>query len=86
LEKTRVTEKEGYAVPEEIIKEFWQLIPTILYFLVGLGLFGFSVWLMEKVTPFSIRKEIEEDQNVALGITIGATLIGLAIILAAVIK
>ncbi len=86
MEKTRVTEKEGYAVPEEIIKEFWQLIPTILYFLVGLGLFGFSVWLMEKVTPFSIRKEIEEDQNVALGITIGATLIGLAIILAAVIK
>ncbi|MDP7423352.1 MAG: DUF350 domain-containing protein [bacterium] len=73
-------------MPEEIIKEFWQLIPTILYFLVGLGLFGFSVWLMEKVTPFSIRKEIEEDQNVALGITIGATLIGLAIILAAVIK
>ncbi len=73
-------------MPEEIVKELWQLIPTVIYFLVGLGMFGFSVWLMEKVTPFSIRKEIEEDQNVALGITIGSTLIGLAIILAAVIR
>jgi uncharacterized membrane protein YjfL (UPF0719 family) len=41
---------------------------------------------MEKVTPFSIRKEIEEDQNIALGIIIGAAFIGLAIILAAAIK
>ncbi len=73
-------------MPEEIVKELWQLIPTVIYFLVGLGMFGFSVWLMEKVTPFSIRKEIEEDQNVALGITLGSTLIGLAIILAAVIR
>ncbi|MBT3378458.1 MAG: DUF350 domain-containing protein [Lentisphaerae bacterium] len=64
----------------------WALIPTIVYFVVGLLLFGFSVWLMEKVTPFSIRKEIEADQNVALGIVIGAALIALAILLAAVIK
>jgi putative membrane protein len=73
-------------MPEEVIKEMWALIPTIVYFVVGLLLFGFSVWLMEKVTPFSIRKEIEADQNVALGIVIGAALIALAILLAAVIK
>jgi putative membrane protein len=37
------------------------------------------------VTPFSIRKEIEEDQNIALGILIGAIMLGLAIIIAAAI-
>ncbi|MBU0638037.1 MAG: DUF350 domain-containing protein [Planctomycetes bacterium] len=73
-------------MPPEIVNELWQLIPTVIYFVVGLVLFGFSIWLMERLTPFSLRKEIEEDQNVALGIVIGAALIGLAIILAAVIK
>lgn len=69
-----------------IQQELLQIIPTVIYFVLGVGLFGFSVWLMERVTPFSIRKEIEEDQNIALGIVIGSALIGLAIILAAVIK
>jgi uncharacterized membrane protein YjfL (UPF0719 family) len=59
------------------------MIPTTLYFLLGIVLFGFSVWLMEKVTPFSIRKEIEEDQNVALGVIIAGALIALALVLAA---
>ena len=73
-------------MPEFIIQEFWELIPTVIYFVVGLLLFGLSVWVMEKVTPFSLRKEIEEDQNVALGVVIGAALIALSIVLAAVIK
>lgn len=73
-------------MPEIIKTELWQLITTIIYFLVGLGLFGLSIWLMEKLTPFSIRKEIEQDQNTALGILIGSALIGLAIILASAIK
>jgi uncharacterized membrane protein YjfL (UPF0719 family) len=38
------------------------------------------------VTPFSIRKEIEEDQNIALGIVIGAMLLGIALIIAAAIN
>jgi len=65
-------------MPEFVVRELWQLLPTVIYFVVGLVLFGFSIWLMEKVTPFSIRKEIEEDQNVSLGIIIGAALIALA--------
>lgn len=68
----------------DLLKEqLWLMIPTTLYFLLGLVLFGLSVWVMEKVTPFSIRKEIEEDENVALAIIIGAVLIALAIVLAA---
>jgi uncharacterized membrane protein YjfL (UPF0719 family) len=41
---------------------------------------------MDKVTPFSFRKEIEEDQNISLGIIIGCVFIGLAIIIAAAIR
>lgn len=73
-------------MPHEIKMELWHLVPTIVYFFVGLTLFGISVWVMEKVAPFSIRKEIEEDQNTALGVLMGSTLIALSIVLAAAIK
>ena len=50
---------------------------------IGIVLFALSILLVVKVTPFSVRKEIEDDQNVALGIIIGSLIIGIAIILAA---
>lgn len=62
------------------------VIETILYSLIGIGFFGIAIWLMSIVSPFSIRKEIEEDQNVALGIIMGSVIIGISIILAAVLK
>ena len=73
-------------MPDYVVKELWQLVPTVVYFLVGLALFGFSVWLMDKVAPFSIRKEIEEDQNTSRGILMGCTLIALSILISAVIN
>ena len=73
-------------MPPEITKELWQLIPTVIYFVVGFILFASAIAIAEKLTPFSIRKEIEEDQNTSLGIILGSGLIALAIILAAAIK
>ncbi|MCB9852348.1 MAG: DUF350 domain-containing protein [Phycisphaerales bacterium] len=73
-------------MPETVIKQLWDLIPTVVYFIVAILLFGFSIWMMEVICPFSIRKEIEEDQNTSLGIIMGATIIGIAIVLAAVVK
>lgn len=61
------------------------IIATIVYFVLGCVLFGAAFWVIEHITPFSIRKEIEEDQNVALAILLGAVFLSLAIILAAVI-
>ena len=54
-----------------------------MFVIVGVGIFGISFWLITKVTPFSIRKEIEDDQNTSLGIIIGSVIIGLSIIIAA---
>ena len=63
-----------------------QFVLTLVYSFVGLAIFGFGFWLFNKITPFSVQKEIEEDQNTALGIIIGAVIIGLAIIIAAAIS
>ncbi|MCB1191177.1 MAG: DUF350 domain-containing protein [Leptospiraceae bacterium] len=62
------------------------IIETILYASLGVTIFGIAIWLMAKLAPFSIRKEIEEDQNTSLGIIMGSVIIGIAIILAAVLK
>jgi len=62
-----------------------QLVWTLVYVLLGLVIFGVAFWIVNKVTPFSVRKEIEEDQNTSLGIIIGSVIIGLAIIIAAAI-
>jgi putative membrane protein len=58
---------------------------TIVYSIVGLLFFGLGYLLFDRLTPFSVRKEIEEDQNTSLAIIIGAVIIGLSIIIAAAI-
>ena len=60
---------------------WWSLIG-----LVGLVLaFLIAFFLMTKIAPFSIRKEIEEDHNTAAAIVMGAILLGMSIIIAAAI-
>ncbi|MDX1519060.1 MAG: DUF350 domain-containing protein [Gammaproteobacteria bacterium] len=61
------------------------IVSTIVYSVIGVIIFILAFILLDKLTPYSIHKEIEEDQNTALGIIIGATLIALAIIISAAI-
>ncbi len=61
------------------------LISTSVFSLLGLVAFGLAFFLITKISPFSIRKELEEDQNTALAIVIGAVIIGIAIIIGAAV-
>jgi hypothetical protein len=61
------------------------VLTTLIYVVVGLGLFGFAFYLIDKFTPFSIRKELEEDQNTALAILIGSVILGIAFIVGSAI-
>ncbi len=66
--------------------DIYNILSSGLYGLLGLGLFIFSVWLLETITSYSIKKEILEDQNTAMGIVIGCMLIAVAIIVASAIR
>ena len=57
------------------------ILATLVYCLIGAVVFGLAFFVMVKVSPFSMRKELEEDQNVALGILFGSVVIGCAIII-----
>ena len=62
-----------------------QFLAAILYVLLGLVFFFLAFFVIDRLTPFSIRKEIEEDQNTSLAILIGSVIVGIAIIIAAAI-
>ncbi len=59
------------------------LVTKMIYVFIGLVFFAIAYAVLSRIFP--IRKEIEEDQNVALGIVIGSIMIGIAIIIAAAI-
>lgn len=63
----------------------WNVIQVVVYVVIGLSLFALAYAIIQKVSPFSIRKEIEEDQNTALAIVLGSVFLSIAIILAAAI-
>jgi putative membrane protein len=52
---------------------------------IGIVIFAFAFWLMTKIAPFSVRKEIEEDQNTSLAIIMAGVLIGIAMIISAAV-
>lgn len=61
------------------------LLMALIFVILGLVVFTFAFLILDKFMPYSVHKEIEEDQNIALGIIIGSMLIGIAIIIAAAI-
>jgi putative membrane protein len=61
------------------------LISSLIFVGMGMVMFLVAFFLITKITPFSIRKEIEDDQNTALAIVIGSVILGLSQIIAAAI-
>ena len=62
------------------------LVTTAVFTVFGLLIFGIAYMIIVKATPFSVRKELEEDHNTAIAIVIGSVIIGIALIIAAAIQ
>ena len=61
------------------------ILLALIYSAIGIALFGLAFLVIVKIAPFSIRKEIEDDQNTSLGIIIGSVIIGIALIISAAV-
>lgn len=76
-------------IPLAFVVRLEELLPvvltTIIFVLIGLVVFAVAFFIVVKVTPFSVKKEIEDDQNIALAIIIGAIIIGVAMIISSAI-
>ena len=59
---------------------------ALIYSVLGTLILLASFWVIEKLLPFSMTKEIADDQNVGLGIILGAFILGISFIIGAAIR
>ena len=61
------------------------VVSSAIFAGIGLVVFGMAFWIMNKLSPFSIKKEIEEDHNVALAIIMAGVIIGVSLIISSAV-
>lgn len=61
------------------------IIASIVYSVLGIIVLFVAFWIIEKITPENLWKEILEKQNMALAIVAAAFIIAIAIIISSAI-
>lgn len=61
------------------------IIASVVYSFIGILVLIISFWIIEKITPENLWKEILEKQNKALAIVFAAFIIAIAIIISSAI-
>ena len=61
------------------------LVAAVLFAILGIGTFIVAFVLIDRLTPFTLWKEIIEEHNTALAVLIGFIALGISIIIAAAI-
>jgi len=62
------------------------VVDSVVYSVLGAVVLYVIFRVFARMMPFSISKEIVEDQNVGLGIILGAIILGLSLIISAAIR
>ena len=62
------------------------VVSSLAFATIGIVVFLIAFLLMTKLAPFSVKKEIEEDQNVALAVIMAGVLIGISLIISGAIS
>jgi putative membrane protein len=61
------------------------LVAALTYSFVGIAFLVIAFWIIEKITPENLWKEILDKQNMALAILAASFVIGISIIIASAI-
>lgn len=62
-----------------------EVVSTFVFVAIGLICMGGSWLIIEYLTPFSLKKEIQQEQNLAIAVLMGSIFISLSILIAGVI-
>ena len=73
----------GFSIPLEGLLPV--VVTTLVFVIIGLIVFALAFLVIAKAAPFSVRKEIEDDQNIALAIVIASVILGSALIIASAV-
>lgn len=61
------------------------VIAAVVFAVLGITVFLVSFFAIDRLTPYTLWKEIIEEHNTALAVLIGAIALGMSIIIAAAI-
>ena len=61
------------------------ILNALLYSVLGIVIFVVTFFIVDKLTPYALWKEIVEEKNVAMAIMIGAISLGMCVIIAAAV-
>ena len=59
---------------------------AVVYSLLGILIFMLAFFLIDRLTPYHLWKEIVDDKNVALAILVGSMSIGMCMIIAMAVQ
>ena len=62
------------------------MIAALIYAAIGLVLFAVAFVVVDRLTPYSLWRELIDEQNTALAIVVGAVAIGISIIVSSAIR
>jgi len=62
------------------------IVSTVVYSFLGLLLFISALFIIEKITHFSISKKVVEEANIAVSIVVGSIVIAMGIIVSSAIR
>lgn len=61
------------------------IVATVVYGLVGIALVAIGFKAFSWVLPFDVKKELEEDHNLSVGVLLAALVLGICLVVAATI-
>jgi putative membrane protein len=61
------------------------VVAALIFAVLGILIFALSFVIIDRLTPYTLWKEIVDEHNTALAILIGAIALGISIIVAAAI-
>jgi uncharacterized membrane protein YjfL (UPF0719 family) len=65
--------------------DLYILLNSFIYALLGIVIFIVGFIIVDKLTPYDLWKQLVEEKNVALAIVVGATALGICLIIASAI-
>lgn len=57
------------------------VILAVVFSILGIVILASSLYLLERLTPFSILKELGEEHNVAVAIVVASVVLGMSLII-----
>lgn len=69
----------------EILINIKYIVNALVYSLLGIVILTVSLFIFDKLTPGNLWKEVVEEKNIALAITVGAVTLAMAHIISSAI-